>query len=994
MPKQYFTLATTKIFMFQRALFLLTICLLGQISFSYAQNSAIYKGDTLWVNQKLQTLTLDQKLGQLFMVAAYSNKGEAHKNEVLNLVKQEEVGGLIFFQGTAEKQALLTNYYQQAAKTPLFIAMDAEWGLSMRLPDVFQYPWPLTVGAIDDTIWAYRYGEAIAKQCQRLGVNINFAPVVDINTNPNNPIINARSFGENPDRVTRLSSAFMRGMQNNGVMACAKHFPGHGDTDQDSHKTLPTVAHNLERLEEVELKPYRSLAQSGLGSAMVAHLNVPAMDATGISTSLSKPTIDFLKYNIGFDGLVFTDALNMKAVSNQYAPGEVDLKALLAGNDVLLFAQDVPIAKQKIKQALKDSSITLAEIDARVRKILLAKHWLGLNQKSFVEPTNIIQDLNTEKAAILNRQLFEQATTVLINKERTIPVRELGGKKIACITAGTEVGNTFVNTLKKYAQVDNLQYSAKSENDIIEALADYDLVIFGLYTSNASPWKSYKIANDVQSFIKRVSLQNKIIISLFANPYSLQDFKEAERANALVMAYQNHPDAESVAAQIIFGAIGAHGRLPVSGSSTFEVGYGLTTPAVGRMGFVYPGEVGLNAAELSKIDILVQEAIQKGATPGAQVLVARYGKVVYSKNFGYKTYQKKSPVEATDVYDLASITKIAATVPIFMKLVEEGKINLDKTVGDYLPQAKGTNKEDLVLRDILTHQARLQPWIPFYKETMEGTLHLPRFYNTKRSFDYPFTVVENLFSNRFIRDTILTKVLASDLRPIKEYKYSDLGYYLFLEIIEEQTGKPLDQNVYEQVYRSLGAYTMGFHPLQSFPSNRVIPTENDRAFRKTQIQGYVHDQGAALLGGVAGHAGLFSNANDLAKLMQMYMQKGEYAGIQYFDSVTVNEFTRCQHCDEDNRRGIGFDKPQLEGPGPTCGCVSSNSFGHSGFTGTLAWADPDEGIVYVFLSNRVYPDANNRKLLTLSTRTRIQKVIYDAIEAPAGTSALLSTVQP
>jgi beta-glucosidase-like glycosyl hydrolase/CubicO group peptidase (beta-lactamase class C family) len=975
-----------------------SVCLLSLCIAFYSQAQEPipqpFKGDTAWVQAKMQSLTLDEKLGQLFMVAAYSNKGEAHKNQILQLVKNEAVGGLIFFQGTPKQQALLTNFYNQAANTPLWIAMDAEWGLSMRLSQSFKYPWPLTVGAIQDTVWAYRYGKAIANQCKRLGVHINFAPVVDINTNPGNPIINARSFGENPQRVTAMSAAYMRGLQNNGVMACAKHFPGHGDTDSDSHKTLPTVNHALERLEQVELYPYRKLAKLGLGAVMVAHLNVPALDARGRSSSLSKPVIDFLKKDVGFEGLVFTDALNMKAVAKDYKPGEVDLEALLAGNDVLLFAEDVPAAKQYIKQALKDSLITQAEIDQRVRKILMAKTSLGAHQKKFVNPVSLTDDLNKESAAILNRQLYEKATTVLINHNKTIPVRELGGKKIACITAGQEVGETFVSTLKNYAQVDHFPYSKMQENEILSALADYDLVIFGLYTSNKSPWKSYKIDSQVKDFVKQTTLQNDVVVNLFANPYSLKDFPEAERAQALIMSYQNHPDAEAVAAQIIFGALGAQGRLPVTASKTFEEGYGFATPVTGRMGYGYPGEVGLNASELSKIDLLVEEAMAKKATPGAQVLVARKGKVVYHRSFGYHTYAQKREVRHTDVYDIASITKIAATIPIFMKLIEQGKIDLDKTIGEYLPEARGTNKENLVIRDILSHQARLKPWIPFYKNTMLSGDYLPQFYNSERNFNYPFTVAQNLYSTRFMRDTILERVLASPLRPVKEYKYSDLGYYLFLEIMERQLGRPLNQMANQQIYSSLGAYTLGFNPLESFPKNRIVPTENDKIFRKSLIQGYVHDQGAAMLGGVGGHAGLFSNANDLGKLMQMYIQKGEYAGIQYFDSVTVNEFTRCQFCEDENRRGIGFDKPQLEGPGPTCGCVSSNSFGHSGFTGTLAWGDPDEEIVYIFLSNRVHPDASNRKLLTLSTRTRIQKVIYDAIQTPEPDPGLLSTVEP
>lgn len=959
-----------------------------------AQHSDIYKGDTAWVNQKLATMSLDEKLGQLFMVAAYSNKGDAHKNEILKLVKNEHVGGLIFFQGTPDKQAALTNLYQQAASTPLMIAMDAEWGLNMRLDNTFKFPYALTVGAIQDSTYAYQLGAAMARHCKRLGVHINFAPVVDINTNPNNPIINARSFGEDPIAVTKLSRAFMQGMQDNGLMACAKHFPGHGDTDQDSHKTLPTVNHPLERLKEIELFPYQELVNSGLGSVMVAHLNVPALDATGKPTSLSKPTLSYLKESLGFDGLVFTDALNMQGVAKDYKPGEVDLEAFLAGNDVLLFSQDVAEAKRQITKALEKGLITQKQIDHRVGKILRAKHRLGLHQKTYVEPANIVQELNTEADQILNKKLFEKATTLLINHEKTLPISELGGKKFAVITAGTDVGSRFVEVLKNYAQVDHFAYAKSREEDIITALADYDMVIFGLYASNANPWKSYKIDTDVRNFIKRVSLQNKMVIDVFANPYSLKDFPEAQLAQALIMSYQNHPDAENVAAQIIFGALGAEGRLPVTAGPVFQKGFGLNTSALGRMGYGYPGEVGINKDELYKIDLLVEEAMRKKATPGAQVLVARKGKVIYQKNFGHHTYEKKEEVNNLALYDLASITKIAVTTPLIMKLTEEQKLDLDKTIGDYLPEAIGTNKANLKLRDILAHQARLQAWIPFYTETMNKGAHRSEYYSTERNFNYPNVVVDGLYSKRSVRDTILKRILHSDLRPTKEYKYSDLGYYLFMEIIERITGRPINELAHEHLYHSLGAYTMGFHPLESFTPEYIVPTENDMIFRKTLVKGYVHDQGSALLGGVAGHAGLFSNANDLAKLMQMYMQKGQYAGVSYFDSVTVNEFIRCQFCDEENRRGIGFDKQQLEGPGPTCGCTSASSFGHSGFTGTLAWADPEEELVYIFLSNRVYPDASNTQLISLSTRTRIQQVIYDAIEIPDSDTTLLSTVQP
>lgn len=968
---------------FQGRVAAVILTLLGtSLSWGQTHHSVIHEADTGWVNDQLQAMTLDEKLGQLFMVAAYSNKDDKHIRRIDRLIKEENIGGLIFFQGTPQAQVGLNERWQAKSRLPLLVGQDAEWGLSMRLRNTFQFPWPLTVGATGDTALARRYGRAIGDHCSRIGVHLNFAPVVDINTNPDNPIINARSFGEDPERVTEMSRSYIKGLQGAGVLACAKHFPGHGDTDKDSHKTLPTVDHSLDHLKNVELYPYRELSKNKLASVMVAHLDVPALDASGKPTSLSKPTLDYLRSEIGFDGLVVTDALNMKGVSKQYAPGEVDLEALQAGNDLLLFSEDVAKAKSKIRQALRRGDISKEEIDTHVRRVLKAKSALGLaERKPVVQGPGLSQDLFREQDQILASELFAKATTVLINRDKTIPVKNLRDKKFAVVTAGKDVGNTFPETLKNFAQVDHYDFDPNFKSRLLATLSDYDLVIFGLYTANDNPWQSYAIGSEIREFIDQVSLQNRMIIDVFANPYSLKNLDEARLAHGLIMSYQNDPAAEREAAEIIFGAQGARGKLPVTAGKRFPEGFGLETSSLGRMGYGFPGEVGLDEHKLLQINDIMQEAITKRATPGGQILVARHGKVVFHQAYGYHTYEAVRRTKFEHVYDLASITKIAATVPILMRLVEEGKMDLDKTLSEYLPEARGTNKEDLVIRDILAHQARLKPWIPFYKSTLDKDRHFSSdYYSRQRSFNYPLQVAFGIYAERHMRDTLLQRVLESPLRKRKEYKYSDLGYYLLLEVIESITGQRLEVLAHQFLYHSMGAYTMGFYPRQLFLPEQIVPTEKDNYFRKQLIHGYVHDQGAALLGGVAGHAGLFSNANDLAKLMHMYMQKGSYGGIRYFDSVTVNEFIRCQFCESENRRGIGFDKPQLEGPGPTCGCLSRKSFGHSGFTGTLAWADPEEEIVYVFLSNRVHPDASNRKLISLDTRTRIQKVIYEAIE--------------
>ncbi|MDX5405369.1 MAG: serine hydrolase, partial [Bacteroidota bacterium] len=935
---------------------------------------------TTWVDSVMTTLDTDGKLGQLFMVAAYSNKGEKHLSEIKELVTKQGVGGLIFFQGGPYRQARITNELQNISRVPLLIGMDAEWDLSMRLDSTFKFPWQMTMGAVNDSLLLYQTGRLMGRHAKRLGVHVTFSPVVDLNTNPDNPIINARAFGEDPDRVAFQATALMRGIQDEGVLACAKHFPGHGDTDSDSHKTLPTVSHDIQRFREVEWAPYNQMIKNGLGSIMVAHLNVPALDTSGMPSSLSPKVVNgYLRNELGFDGLTFTDALNMKGVSARYEPGEVDLKALLAGNDIMLFAQDVSKAKGLMKKAIKDSLITMEEIDRRVRKILMAKYWAGLSKEEPISLKGLAADLNDPQSEVVRRKIFEKGITVLINRDKTLPIKEVGDLKIAYVGIGREPRSDFYRTLRLYADVQDFVYEPRNENQLLAQLSDFDRVIVGYFTSDETPWKPYGMRPEEKRFIQKLGFQNHYILAVFANPYTLRNFKEIDQAKAVVMAYQSSKDAQELTAQMMFGAVRATGSLPVSISELFTPGYGLFTADLDRLRYGIPEEVGIDRRYLVSVDRIAMEAMRDKATPGMQILIARKGKVIYHKAFGYQSTERRREVGLFDLYDLASITKITSTLPLVMDLYDQNRIDLDMPIGDYLPEAKGTNKADLSLRDILAHQAGLVPWIPFYLKTMKDHRLRKNLYSDQRSLEFPIQVAKDLYLRTDYPDSVYTELFTSPLGP-SSYKYSDLGYYMLFKMVQEYYHQPIDQLVREKYYKPLGAYTMGFKPLDRFPDYEIIPTENDLLFRGQLLRGYVHDQGAALLGGVAGHAGLFSNANDLAKMMQMYLNGGHYGGIRFFDSTTVNEFTRCQFCDEDNRRGAGFDKPQLEGEGPTCGCVSLLSFGHTGFTGTIAWADPVEEVVYVFLSNRINPSAENKKLITGGYRTRIQEVIYEAIE--------------
>jgi beta-N-acetylhexosaminidase len=971
-------------------LFVFTVVLASTSSTLQAQNKAVFLSDsTVWADSVMTTLTEQERIAQLFMVAAYSNKGELHQQQITDLVTHYKIGGVMFLQGGPVRQANFTNHLQDHSNVPLMIAIDAEWGVAMRLDSALRFPWQMTLGAIEDTSLIYDMGVEVARQCKLLGIHINFAPVVDVNSNPKNPIINNRSFGENPEKVGRMGVAYMKGMQDNNVLACAKHFPGHGDTDSDSHKTLPVVNHLRYRLEEVELVPFKKLINNGLGSVMVAHLNIPVLDNTkDLAVTLSPKVVNgLLKNEMGFTGLAITDALNMKGVSQFYAPGEVDVKALLAGNDVLLFAEDVPKAIEEIEKAIKQNKISQAEIDARCHKILMAKQWMGLDNYKAVDVSKIVENIITKETELLDKKLIKESITLLQNYDDLLPLKRLDTLRIATVSIG-EDAHDFQSMLSSYAKVTHFKIAEKATTTqqavLLNQLSKYNLVIASVHKSNANAWKSYKLDRKADILLQSIAMQSKVVVPIFANPYSLNSFLFTNNFDALLLGYQNSKVAQEQVAQAIFGGIGMSGKIPVS-TKHFEINSGINTEAI-RMTYVTPEEIGFNTELLYKIDSIAQNSIAKKAIPGCQILIAKEGKVFFNKSYGYHTYDEKVAVKNSDVYDIASITKIAATVPLLMQMIDDGNLNLEDELGEFL-NLDSTNKEHLIIREILAHQAGLYPWIPFYKQTLvkdsvSGLMQLrDTLYSNEFSNEFPLKVAENIFLHHSYPDSIVNQIIASELLEKKEYRYSDLGYYLLKQVIEKEYSNTLDIAASDVFYSKLGMENLGYLPLSRIAEERIVPTEEDFLFRSQLLKGYVHDMGAAMQGGVGGHAGLFSNANDLAKLMQMYLQNGEYAGEQYLSKEVIAEFTKCQFPDNDNRRGAGFDKPALpeKKGGPASENANPAGFGHSGFTGTLVWADPDTQIVYVFLSNRIHPDATNKKLLTMDVRTNIMEVIFNSI---------------
>ena len=961
------------------------IFFLSIFSILNAQNSPLQTKDAIkqqkWVDSIYNNMSLEQKVGQLFMVRAFSNNTKEHENSVSELINKYQIGGLIFSSGGPVRQAKLNNQYQAISKVPLLIGMDAEWGLSMRLDSTYAFPWNMTLGAIKDDKLIEETGRYIGEHCKRIGVHFNFAPDVDINTNPKNPIIGNRSFGEDRDNVTAKGLAFMKGMQEAGVLANAKHFPGHGDTDSDSHKTLPTITFNEKRIDSIELYPYKKLIKEGLASVMVAHLNVPSLEPRqGFPSSLSKHIVtDILKDRLQFNGLIFTDALEMKGVSNYSKPGDIDLAAFLAGNDVLLISEDVPKAIEKIVEAYNTKEISEERLAHSVKKILMAKYKVGLNKYSPIGVSNLVEDLNRLKDDLLNEKLYENAITVVRNQKDLLPLRRLEARKIAYVKMGDDDGSAFLDELKKYTRVHEIK--AEQLDELIIQLQNYNTVIVGFHKSNANPWKDYKFTDQELVWLYEIARTNTVILDVFARPYALIDLKSVENIESIVMSYQNSEVAQRKSAQLIFGSIQAKGSLPVSTGDNFKVNDGISYNAIQSLSYGLPESVGMSSEKLKKLDSMALLAIKIKATPGLQLLVARKGKVIYNKTFGKHTYDENEPVKFEDIYDVASLTKILATLPLLMELEEKGVITLDTKLSKILPEYQASNKKNITIKEMLSHYARLRPWEPFYTKTLDSATKKPSadYYRRKPSPKYSIKVADEVFLRYDYPDTIQKIIKDSDLLSTLRYRYSDFPYYILKKYIEGYYDKTLDELVQDHFYQSLGANYTTYNPSSKFSDENIVPTEIDDYFRYQKIQGYVHDMGAAMQNGVGGHAGVFSNANDVAKIMQMYLQKGYYGGQRYFKPETIDKFNTCYFCTKNNRRGIGFDKPQLGEDGPTCGCVSMTSFGHSGFTGTYAWADPDEDIVYIFLSNRTYPNANNNVLLKEGIRTEIQRLIYEAI---------------
>ena len=934
-----------------------------------------------WVDSIYNKLTLDEKIGQLFFVQATS-KNKNNSEKILNNIKNFKIGGLIFSTGHPSIQANLTNKYQNASEIPLMISMDAEWGVGMRLDSVPKFPWNMSLGAIKNDLLIQKIGSEIGYQFKRLGIHMNFAPVIDINTNPKNPIIGNRSYGENKINVSEKGISFTKGIQSNNVLATAKHFPGHGDTSKDSHLTLPTINFDEKRIKKVELYPFKKLIEDGLSAVMIAHLNVPSLEKENmLPSTLSKNIIEkTLIKELNFNGLIITDALEMKGVS-EFTKKNVDLMAFLAGNDILLMSSDISKGVKSIKKSIKKGKISEQRLARSVKKILKAKYKVGLNNYKSIETSNLIDDLNSISVTNLINKSIESIPTLIKNKSNVIPVK-LDTESILNIQFGNSDGVIFNDYLNKFKRVKAIKASNINTNDLNSLLANHKLIIVSFHMKSDTPWENMnkKFSDNEQDILKLIDEHDNKILASFTNPYALSQLN-LKSYNSVIVGFQNNYEFQKTIAQQIFGAKEIKGNLPVSINETYKEGTGIILKNLNILSYADPEMVGVDRKKLNKIDSLVNYAIQNEMTPGAQILIAKNSKIIYDKSFGRLRYNENLKTNSETIYDLASLTKILVTTPIIMNLVDKNIIGLETKLKEIIPRYEKSNKSEISVKELLSGHAALQAWIPFYKLTLdEKNRPSSKYYSFSRNRTNSVKVSPDLYLRTDYIDTIRNIIEKSDLLKNK-YKYSDLSYLIIQEFIENHYNQNLDQIIHELMFRKLGI-DLNYNPTLKYSTKNIAPTELDEYFRYKEINGYVHDMAAAMLGGVSTHAGLFGNAINVAKVMQLYIQNGNYGNQQILNPETINLFNNCYYCDEDNRRGVGFDKPQLEDDGPTCGCISMNSFGHSGWTGTFAWADPDQEIIYVFLSNRSYPtgeSAGKSKLVKENIRSKIQEIIYNSI---------------
>ena len=985
----------------------------GQVT-SSAQNTAtvepllVYKAlqdkdCRHWVDSIMDKLSFKEKVGQLFIYTIAPVDTKRNLELLREAVDTYKVGGLLFSGGKMQTQVDLTNRAQKQAKVPVMITFDGEWGLAMRLRGTPVFPRNMVLGCIRDNQLIYEYGSEVARQCRQIGVQVNFAPVADVNINPKNPVINTRSFGEDPIQVADKVIAYASGLEGGGVLSVCKHFPGHGDTDVDSHKALPVLPFTRERLDSVELYPFKKAIRAGLGGMMVGHLQVPVIEPIGgLPSSLSRNVVyDLLTDELAFKGLIFTDALAMKGVSGN---GYVSLQALKAGNDMVLAPRNLKEEIPAVLEAVEKGELTKEDIENKCRKVLTYKYVLGLKKKPHIQLSGLEQRINSPQTRDLIRRLNLAAITVLNNKNHILPLHVDKEQTIALLEVG-KPGETEIlaKQMSRYTSLARFRLrpnQTEEENQRLrDSLATYKRIVVAVSEQRLAPYHSF--------FTKFAPESPAICLFFTPGKMMLQIHRAVSHASAVVLGHSHTSDVQRQVADILFAKATADGRLSASVGGLFPTGAGVTITPKTPLHFI-PEEYGLSSALLKNIDTIALDGIQQGAYPGCQVVVLKNGHIMVDKSFGTYTGKGSPRVESTNIYDLASLSKTTGTLLAVMKLYDKGRFNLTDKISDYLPFLQRTDKKDITIQEILYHQSGLPSWLPFYQETIDKDSYDGRLFSARKDVhhpiqigtttwanpkfkfkseyispvktgDYTIQICDSLWLNRSFRKVIEEKIVEAPLKQ-KRYVYSDIGFILLGMLVEQLAGMPMEAYLQREFYEPMGLERTGYLLLRRFAKSEIVPSNKDRFLRKETLQGYVHDEASAFFGGLAGNAGLFSTAREVARVYQMLLNGGEIDGQRYLSKETCNLFTT--EVSKISRRGLGFDKPDMEDSkkGNCTSGVPAEVYGHTGFTGTCAWVDPVNDLVYVFLSNRIYPNVTNRKLNQLHIRERIQEAIYGAMK--------------
>lgn len=955
-----------------------------------------------WVDSVFSEMSLKEKVGQLFVYTIAPVETKANQTLLYNIVQNYKIGGLLFSGGTLEAQASLTNQAQERAKIPLMITFDGEWGLSMRIKETPVYPRNRILGCINDPKLIYEYGQEVARQCRELGVHVNFAPVADVNINPKNPVINTRSFGEDPVNVANKVVAYATGLESKGVLSVSKHFPGHGDTETDSHYALPLLNFTRKRLDNIELYPFKEAIREGVGGIMVGHLEVPELEPQkGRPASLSYRIVQkLLKEELGFKGLIFTDALAMKGTGNIR---HASLEAIKAGNDIVLTPSKLKEEIEAAIQAVKNGTLNEEVINSKCKKILTYKYALGVHKQKKIQLSGLAHRINTPYAYDLQQRLNEAAVVVISNKEQTLPLyREI--KKVALLHVGSIENNiSLEQSLKKFVSVKRVQLkpnASEAECKVLrDTLSQYKRIIVCLSENQLTPYKN---------FLSGLTAKTALIYLFFTPEKPIAQLEQAlSKASSVILAHSANKKTQEHIARVLFGEAAANGRLSTSIGTLFRSGEGVDVSSKTPFRFA-PEEFGVQSKTLSQIDIIANEGIQEGAYTGCQIVIMKEGRLIYDKSFGTFSGKGSAKITSNSMFDIASLSKTSGTLLAIMKLYDKGLFNLSDKISKYLPDLKNTDKANITIRELLFHESGLPATLPFYlkaidKNSYDGRLfkatrdHLHTVQIGAKTFAQPnfkflnditsptpnptctIQVSDNVWLNKSFNDSIKDHILKSPLKD-KRYRYSCVGFILLQKMAEQLSGMPLDEFLKKEFYIPMGLQHTAYQPLRYFNKEEIVPSSYDRFLRKTELQGFVHDESAAFQGGVSGNAGIFSTAEEIARIHQMLLNGGELDGKRYLSKETCHLFTAEKS--KISRRGLGFDKPEPQNPTGSRPPKSapSTAYGHNGFTGTCAWVDPENKLVYVFLSNRTYPHVWNNKLAKQKIRERIQDTLYAALK--------------